>query len=84
MKRNYVGEIALVFSPDESCVRLEIDEVGGTTLTMDQVDSLAAILRDWVSEYQQAEKAEATFRRRSQGAKDGWEIRRGKQSNLGE
>ncbi len=84
MKRNYVGKIGLVFSPDDSLVRLEIDEVGGTTLTMDQIDSLAAILRGWVNAYQQVERAEDTARRRSQGAKDGWEIRRGKQSNLGE
>lgn len=77
-ERNWVGEITLEYFTDESRVCLNIDEVGATFLTMDQVDSLAAILRGWVEKHQQAERSEDTARRRSQGAKDGWEIRRAK------
>ncbi len=66
-ERNFVGEITLEYSTDENPhVCLDIDEVGSTLLTMDQVDSLASILRGWVEKYRQAER-------------DGWEIRRGKQ-----
>ncbi len=84
-ERNYVGEITLEYIQDGlgSFVSMEIDEVGTTNLTMDQVDSLAAILRGWVEKYHQAERAEDTARRRSQGAKDGWEIRRGKKAGEG-
>ena len=78
-ERNYVGEIILEYFPVNPRVRLEIDEVGATLLTMDQVDSLASILRGWVEKYRQAERDEDTARRRSQGAKDGWEIRKAKQ-----
>ncbi len=79
-ERNYVGEITLEYSTGENPhVCLDIDEVGSTLLSMDQVDSLASILRGWVEKYRQAERAEDTARRRMQGAKDGWEIRRGKQ-----
>ena len=74
-ERNYVGEIILEYYPVNPHVRLEIDEVGYTLLSMDQVDSLASILRDWVEKFRQAERDEDTARRRSQGAKDGWEIR---------
>ena len=83
-ERNWVGEIALEYFLVDPRVRLEIDEVGYTLLTMDQVDSLAAILRGWVEKYHQAERAEDTARRRSQGAKDGWEIRRAKLSSQGD
>ncbi len=66
-ERNYVGEITLEYSTDENPhVCLEIDEVGPTLLSMDQVDSLASILRGWVDKYRQAER-------------DGWEIRRARQ-----
>ncbi len=65
-ERNYVGEITLEYSTDENPhVCLEIDEAGSTLLSMDQVDSLASILRGWVEKYRQAER-------------DGWE-RRAKQ-----
>jgi len=78
-ERNWVGEIALKYFSDENPrVRLEIDEMGSTLLTMDQVESLASILRGWVEKYHAAERAEDTARRRTQGAKDGWEIRRAK------
>ena len=55
-ERNWVGELNLEYFSVNPRVRLEIDEVGYTLLTMDQADSLAAILRDWVEKYQQAEK----------------------------
>ena len=80
-ERNYVGEITLEFFLDEEPrVRLDIDDVGATLLTMDQVDSLRSILDGWMTKYRQAERAEDTARRRSQGAKDGWEIRHAKQA----
>jgi len=79
-ERNYVGEIILEYSTDENPqVCLEIDEAGSTLLTMDQVDSLASILRGWVEKYHAAERAEDTARRRTQGAKEGWAIRRAKE-----
>ncbi len=55
-ERNWVGEIELHYYPVNPRVRLEIDEVGYTLLTMDQVESLAAILRGWLEKYRQAEK----------------------------
>ncbi len=82
-ERNWVGEITLeCFLDDEPRVRLDIDDVGATLLTMDQVDSLASILRGWVEKYRQVEREKDTARRRKQGAKDGWEIRRAKQADL--
>ena len=80
-ERNYVGEITLEYFPVNPRIRLNIDEVGYTLLTMDQAESLYTILRGWVEKYQQAERAEDTARRRSQGAKDGWEIRKAKQAS---
>ncbi len=83
-ERNYVGEITLeYFSGSLPHVRLEIDEVGSTVLTFDQVDSLRSILAGWVEKYRQAERAEDTARWRTQGAKDGWEIRRAKEQMNG-
>ncbi len=62
-ERNWVGEITLeCFLDDEPRVRLDIDDVGATLLTMDQVDSLASILRGWVDKYRQAERDEDTAR----------------------
>lgn len=80
-ERNWVGEMTLEYfqETENPRVRLNIDEVGSTLLTMDQVDSLASILRGWVNKHHEAERAEDTARRRTQGAKDGWEIRRAKQ-----
>lgn len=80
-ERNYVGEITLEYFPVNPRIRLNIDEVGYTLLTMDQAELLYTILRGWVEKYQQAERAEDTARRRSQGAKDGWEIRKAKQAS---
>ncbi len=54
-ERNYVGEIILECFLGSGHIRLKIDEVGSTNLTMDQAQSLGSILKDWVEKYQEQE-----------------------------
>ena len=85
-EKNFVGELNLEYVDDPlgAFVSLEIDEVGTTNLTMDQVESLQTILERWMGKYREAEKQEDIARRRRQGALDGWEIRRAKQRRVSE